>query len=315
MNDTAIVSFTEVPGLGDTIAVGGKILLLILTIDLIRETTKMLRGTSADFVGVLVRGVAAATIIAVIPWASLQIADIVLGISKHLFEKGNVAMLDDSFKAAFGNFTCDVSGWEAIGLFFSKAGLLLLLAQAVLLVVLVMKMFIIDVMWPIMFCLVVYLGVITVPLSAMTELGGLWHYVRRVLAVAMWPITFGFLMVLIAATFPKTIEAVASKSVKVSCESIEGTAEAAGEHGGFAKGRKMAVHAAVADDKKTDDFKGLMKYLAMCLGVVLLTWKTPQISSMMLGQDGSGGIAGDLVGTFKQAVAPRGKGGGGKKGK
>lgn len=288
------MNFGEIPVLGGTVSIGLKILTIAVLIDLAREAARFARGLSADFVDVAIRAVVAAMAIAMIPWLSLTLSQSVLAISNQLFGEGRTALLNESFRAALRNFDCDVGTgfFGGLEILFSPEGLLLILAHAILYAALLVKLVMIDVLWPIVFTLTVYLGVISIPVTFLKELGGLSHYIKGVISVALWPVVFSFLMVLVAAIFPKTIEAVANGKGTIVCEAIlkPGTSSAAPSTTGSAGASSLVMP--WKDD--SGPFELVLKFLAISLGLVVFMIKTPAIASMAVGNPGQG-ITGALA--------------------
>lgn len=285
--------FTELPGIGQVRKLGIQILIVIVMIDLLRETLKLVRGQSADFVGVGIRGVVSVVVIAGLPQLSLAVASASLEISEWLFGKGQLALMERSFAVAHQSVDCqDLSGWDVFYMLFSPAGMLWLLAQGLQIALLITKYFVIDVLWPIMFSLVVYLGVLSVPLTFFRELGGLEQYARNVLSVAMWPVVYAFVMILVASMFPNILGDVAKGKAAMSCSAAPALASSSPALSSSEE-RKVGVMTATVN-AAAEAGKLLMKFLALTLGVIFLTLKTPLLASMMVGVQDPQGIGGQL---------------------
>jgi hypothetical protein len=305
-----IIQFSDIPGIGTTRAVGLQILALAIAIDLLRETLKLVRGAHADFIDVVIRGLAASILIAAIPSLSVMLSRGVTSVSNVLTDQ-STGKLDAAFTGALTSFSCEnpeqqaalsnaglsTAGFvpvvgEALNYFrtlatlveftVSPAGLVLLGARLAVYGVLILKFFVIDVLWPIMFALTVYLGVIAIPITFLKEMGGLVQYARRVVSVALWPVVFSFLMTLITATFPRVLERVASGNVSMRCRFLLDAAAIGGAPAPTGGGIVDA-----------------MKFVAICLGIGFMLLKTPAICAAMVGagdpSHGLGGTVGSLL--------------------
>lgn len=295
-SENVIIAFNEIPGIGGTTAIGLKILAFMMLVDVCRETFNFIRGAQADFVGVLGRGLVSAALISLIPVASIFISQAVLGISDQLFAQGKTTLMTQSFRAAMKNFRCEDVGLTQI---FSATGLMLCLSQFVLYVSMIIKFFVIDVLWPLMFSLTVYLGVLTIPVTFLRELGGLANYLRHVISVALWPVVFAFLTVLMSVTFPKTLAQVSSGEVTIECKAL---IDASGDEGAAAATNGSSPSSMPSSGSASSPLNGstdagaivVLKYLALCLGFVFLTWKTPMIAGMAVGETSPEGITGQM---------------------
>jgi len=279
----------------------------------------------------VIRGVAATLAIIAVPWTSMFISQGVTAVSSAILadSQGN---LDKAISGAMQAFSCESESQKAtlaaVGMgdsvdaaksagdngFFgetwqfyksaimklqfmlSPAGVVLFLARLAGYLLIVLKFVILDVLWPIMFTVVVYLGVITIPITFLKEMGGLAQYARQVAAIAMWPIVFAFLVSLVAATFPETLKRVSSGQPAAYCRVLITIAAA--------KGADVSPQ----DNPVTGPISGLldaMKFLAICIGIGFMLLKTPAICAAMVGvQDPSHGFIG-WAGSVASSVAKK----------
>ena len=320
-----IIQFNDIPGIGTTRGVGLEILALAVAIDLLRETLKLVRGVHADFIDVVIRAIAACVLIAAIPALSVTLSRGVTSLSNVLTDQ-SMGKIDQAFTGALTAFSCEspeqqaalaaagvsdaqtpasdvpIVG-EALNYFrtaanllefsFSPAGIVLLIARIAVYAVLILKFFVIDVLWPMMFSLTVYLGVIAIPVTFLKEMGGLAQYARRVVSVALWPVVFAFLMALITATFPKVLERVATGNVSMRCQFLMANAAAGGV--------PTPTGGGIVD---------AMKFVAICIGIGFMLLKTPAICAAMVGTGDPGhGLGGTVGGLFTGLAGSGGKAG------
>jgi len=89
---------------------------------------------------------------------------------------------------------------------FSPAAWLCLLTYLGLILVMVIKMLVIDVLWPVILGVVVFSGVIAVPIGVFPGVNSLKGWVMNLIEVSMWPIVFQIVITLLCATFATQLE-------------------------------------------------------------------------------------------------------------
>jgi len=279
---------------------GLELLGLVVTIDLLRETLKLVRGVHAEFGDVVVRGVVAAAFIAAIPTLSTGLARAVTAVSNAV-NAGEVNSFEMALKGAMSEFTCSTGeqkassggvldavshGLAAVEFAFSTPGIVVRIGAIFAVGVVVLKFFMMDVLWPIMFSVTVYLGVLSIPVTFMKEMGGLLQFAKQVLAIALWPIVFALMRGLMVASFPSLMARVAHGHQSWGCQILQ--AQSVGD----------AATSMLSSSGGM--FKDILKFMAVCLGMGFMLLKTPAICAGIMG---TGDPAQGLTGTLGRVVS------------
>jgi len=291
--------------------IGLELLAVMVMVNILIEALKMVRGVPSDFVEVAVRGAIAGFVIMAVPEMATGLASLVSLISAKITSNGagltqdaQMDALSAALKGALVKFSCrpapetnaamvaasqvtssndgmwaGISGaMTAISFLMSPAGIITILGTIFVYAVIIVKFFMLDVLWPIMFSITVFMGVITIPVTFLRELGGLAHYAKQVIAVALWPVVFAVLVGMVQASFPGILRDMASSTALSFCQAMASPdANSLQNFGGAVM----------------TGYMGVLKFLAVCLGVLFMLIKTPGICGAMMGTgDAAQGIAG-----------------------
>jgi len=324
MDPNSIMDLSGSALFGETQKLGLKLLSLMVMIDVAREAWKLVRGVHTDFVAIAGRAAIAAFVVVTIPHAAVGLANAMTGVSEALFSQGRVDLMKKAFGSALREFDCSpprplggvaealdkvptaakvmvpvlgaasaaVDTVNALSFFLSPSGMLLIIGQLIVYATLVVKYFVLDIMWPTMFAITVYMGVITVPITFAKEMGGLAHYARNVMAVALWPVVFSFLMILVTGAFPQLLTDVGNGEISKACMELAAPSDKAGS---------------------ANSIMDILQFLALCIGVIYLMLQTPRIAAMAVGAGGEaasmGGMLAGVAGlsALKQAGSAVGK--------
>ncbi len=301
------------------IGLGIKILALMATIAFAREAYKLATGQQAKFLDVAARWAIAAVLVCGIPHIATWLQSTIQQAGNTLFEIADTASLEGSYKYAMSSFKCDNLDWmDLIAMFATPTGWLLLFAQLVSLASMLVKLVIIDVLWPIVLNLTIIAGAVTVPVGFLDELDGLKTYLRNVASVACWPLLFALLMTGIAASFPQTLKAVEEGKIKANCDELDKDITAAEtvvagvisrETGlsrnrvqGAMNGRESGVLSNVdTSAEASTSFSGMLHYIAICIGHILLSLAIPLVAGSLFGAGGGASIISAMSGGKSQA--------------
>jgi hypothetical protein len=249
---------------------GEAILGIVALILCARESFNLVRGHASDFQGVLVRVTISAIMLAAVPQVAATVGGWALGINASLTGH-SINILEQALRNGLTSLRCDNIQWYDLVMLFSIRGVVLIFGLVVFLAFMVVKIAIIDVGWKIMFAVVCLQAPLTLPLTAIEELGGLGHYWRNFIGIALWPVMFGIIASLVTAAFPETLSDIAGRKAGFEClppaSMDSGTVTQIGS-----------------------DIVGWIKFVGIVFTLLVLTWHVPQLSAMVVG----GGSAGAM---------------------
>lgn len=268
---------------------------LFSLIDGLREVVKLLMRQSTNFLAVLFRAVIAAVTIVCIPWLATTLAELVLAIANALLKEAVIDGFISSFEMAItGGGACPDADWtDYITALFNPSAWLWILAPFLTVGAMLLKLIIVDVAWPVFFALEVYFGLLSIPLTYLQGDGGVKSYAQRVLSVAVWPIVYAFILVLMAAMFRQTISDASRYNVlQRRCEATVQTASIDESHS-LASIGQTGVGGSQGFVSEAMSYVWLnLRFQAVIFVFILLTWKVPQFSGRLMGVQEAPGILG-----------------------
>jgi hypothetical protein len=255
------VNIQDVPGLQVLQGFSSSVLGLSLSVWLVLELYRLLVRGQCDFVTPIVRVGIGFAVVGSLPWIGDAVSGLFQSTSDQLAAQNSTALLGQAFQKALQDVE-SLDLLSAIGSFFSVKGLLSMGSLCLYLSMMILKVAIIDVLWPICMGLVVVLGLVAVPLGVLPGLTTLSGWFKNLIEVSLWPLVFQMLVGMMAASMKGTLQAVLNLQ-GVWTDAILGDASAGTTAVGTATGLMV-----------------LVRWWALCWGYVLLCLLTPLISSL-----------------------------------
>jgi hypothetical protein len=263
--DLVLIQYHALPGLAYLQSLGSRVLSLALVLWLLVEMYRLLTRGSCDFVTPIVKIGIAIAVVQSIAGIGSALGSTAEGIGQSMFKASELELFGKAFSHAVGQ-VYDQSAWETVASFniFSLKAALLLFACGLYLAMMVIKLLVIDVLWPICFGLVLVLGVLAVPLGVLPGSSARGWF-RTLVEVALWPVIFQFMVAMMVGSFSGLLQQVVSMDVM----SV------------FNQGVSIGA-AADAAQKLSQGVLVLVKFWAMCVGYCLLGLATPVVAGMVM---------------------------------
>jgi len=296
MSTLVSINLRDVAVFGALQSVGQKLLLLGFVAWLVVETYKLITRGQCDYLTPCVRVATGALLLTSLPQIHAVIASDMQGAASTLGDDNLKAMFTAAYQHALGDSaaaTGSAGVMDAMAMLanvFSLQGLMALGSVGLALGMMVTKILVLDILWPLCLGLVVVFGALAIPLGVLPGLGTLKGWVKNLLEVALWPIVFQAIVSLMVASFARYLSAM--KNLDFGQVLTDPTAPA-------------------------QDFLLLMRWWAFCLAYLFMTLMTPLFASMVvrstpvgivggivaaqivkLGASAVGGIAGAGLGKF-----------------
>jgi hypothetical protein len=273
MTALALVRYQDIPGIELLHGIGQKVLGLALLAYVLVESFKLVRGGKPDFAGPIMRVAVGFIVVSAIPWIGTLLATTSLSVAGSMMEESTLTLFGRAIGTALESTTCDETGISAtLGLLFSFKGWISILSSVVYIAMYLAKFLVIDVLFPVCFGLVLFLGVLSVPISVFPGTSTLSGWAKNLIEVSLWPIIFQFLVAMLAATFPMTIAAMADGHVVLDCGS--GGLDTAGAGGGVVGASGLAG--------QPTGFVAVLQFLSICVAYIIMLLFTPFISAIVM---------------------------------
>ena len=241
---------------------GQEVLYLGLLAWLLMETRQLMVQGRCDYLTPVLRVAVGSALLASLPSIAANVEAGVVTWTASAMREANHGLWTDTIEHALAN-SLRVNFVDVFSLFSVRAvlgfgsGLLYLTMGLV-------KLMVIDVLWPIAMGLVLVFGAIAVPLGVWPGLGTLSGWVRNVIEVALWPVVFQVLVAMQVSAFSGVLQQVR----RLDLQALFTTATAEGFGAGV--------------DQMGGALGTLMQFWAMCLGYTLMTLFTPVLASLLV---------------------------------
>ena len=147
---------------------------------------------------------------------------------------------------------------------FSLRAILVLGSSLLYLLMGIVKLLVIDILWPLVFGLVLVFGALAIPLGTLPGIGSLAGWLKNVVEVALWPAVFQTLVALQVSTFSELLEQVRHLDVVSVFSASFGKANASDASG------------------VVGQLGLLMQFWALCWAYTFTTLLTPILSSWVI---------------------------------
>ena len=267
--------FLAPAGWGAFLKFGYSLLSVVAAFLVLREAYRGFSGKPISIAEVGARIVVAALMLGAVQPVVSAVGQTVVEITNY-FQEEQLSVLERAMRQVLGATPCDELSWfEVMGLFTSVRGLAILFGFAAFLLFTLIKFAIIDVVWKVSFTLVALQAPLTIPLTSIEELGGLGHYWRNVLSIAIWPITFSLLVSVTSVLFSPALHRVADGQTEIVCVVQPETAASAASE--------------PPPEGNTYNYLG---FVGVIIGLTFLTLRVPEISALIVG-----GAPGGMLGS------------------
>jgi hypothetical protein len=263
--DLVLIQYRNLPGLSELQALGAEVLGLALLLALAVEMYHLLVRGSCDFITPILRIGLAFAVIQNIEGLGRFLGGTAERIGQSMCKASEAELFAEAFKHAVSQ-AYDQSAWEAalsMNLFSVKTALLLF-ACGLYLAMMLIKLLVVDVLWPICFGLTLVLGVLAVPLGLIPG-GSARGWFRTLVEVALWPVVFQFLVAMMVGSFGGLLQQVIA---------LDGLSL-------FSQGISLG-DASAAAEKLSQGVFVVVRFWALCAGYCLLGLGTPAVSAILM---------------------------------
>jgi hypothetical protein len=290
-------SYSSIAALGTLQSVGITMLSVALAVSLIIQLYRHVVGGQSDFITPIVRvGLAIACLTLIRP-----IGDFFAGSAYAL---SNMLFSEDLFDLANQVWSNVMRGVEDPGVLdyvaalFSPMFWLCLGTYLQLITVAVIKIAIVDVLWPVMFGLVLFSGSLSIPLGLFPGVSSFKGWALNLCEIAIWPIVFQILATMLLACFQGQLTRMNDLAlVWEKNDELEANAEALENLGADGKAQEFRAQ---IDKNAKSKWGTLLRYWAINTAFLFLTLFVPLIARKIVRGESAGAIGGIMT-----AVAAR----------
>jgi hypothetical protein len=272
-----VVRLTDVPGFAALQGLGHRILGLALLLWLGVETYKLVTRGQCDYLTPVLRVGLGSALLASLPSLHATATSLFDGAASDLADANVLGLFVTAYEhmlqgatggpASAGQAPGFLDTVALVGQVFSFQGMMALGSVGLAVAMLVAKVLIIDLLWPLCLGLVMVLGTLAVPLGVLPGLGTLKGWLKNLIEVALWPVIFQLVVGLMASSFKGLLTAV----------------------------RQVDFLQVFSDPTAPgDQLLLLTRWWALCLLYVLLLLLTPLLS-MMVVRSTPVGVVGGIV--------------------
>lgn len=251
------LSYAEIPALSVLRGFASTVLGLSLSIWLLIELYRLLTRGQADFVTPVIRVGLGFAAVSALPSLGPAVAGMFETMGAKMGAEADLQLFGSAFSHALGQVE-DQDVLTTMASFFSLRGLLAIMSLTLYLFVLLVKMAVIDVLWPICLGLTVVFGLIAVPLGVLPGFSTLGGWIRNLLEISLWPLVFQTVVAMMTGAFKATLRQVLEVE-GVFGAALEGAADAS------ALGSQLHI---------------MVHFWALCVGYAVLCLGTPLLASM-----------------------------------
>jgi hypothetical protein len=203
-----VTAYDKIPGIGTFQGLGTSLLMLALSIYMVIELYKFLTRGHADFVTPIIKiGAAIIVINSIIPIGSFLSGAVDAG-ANGIFDKQLNALAAQAFESAMDGVS-DPSVTDYVKSIFSPSAWLGLLSWLFITATIVIKIVVIDIVWPVMFALVLFSGALSVPIGVFPGVNSAKNWAMNLVEIALWPLVFQLLISMLTGTFSGQLEQMA----------------------------------------------------------------------------------------------------------
>ena len=294
-------SYSEIQGFGVLKSLGTTLLSLALVIYMAVEMYKLILNGRADFLTPIIKiGAAIIILNSIVPIGDF-FSSSMYTMANALFEENVNALAAKAWAVAFDNVS-DPGFFDYIEAIFSPVAWICLLTYLQLVGVMVIKLVIIDILWPVMFGLVLFSGTLSVPIGVFPGVKTFRGWCLNMVEVGIWPITFQIITTLLFACFSGQMARLAEmEKIWEKNDVLEAEAQGREMLGAHSKAEEIRK-------QKNQEVEGkmftLFKYLAINTAFAFLTIFTPFICRKIVRGE-TAGFLGGIVAAYSARLVTR----------
>ncbi len=301
MNKVMSIDLHQVAVFGALQGLGRRLLVLGFVCWLLVESYKLITRGQCDYLTPCVRVATGALLLTGLPQLHATLSVEIHTAAGALGDENLKAAFVTAYEHALGGSVekmGDTGVLDAVSMLanvFSLQGLMVFASMGLSIGMMITKIVIIDIMWPLCMGLVVVFGALAVPLGVLPGLGTLKGWLKNLLEVSLWPIVFQVIVSLMVASFSQSLSAMRDLDMS---------------------------QVFTSPVTPVQDLLLLVRWWAFCWAYLLMTLMTPLFASMVvrstpigivggivaaqivrLGAWAVGGIAGAGLGKFVASAA------------
>jgi len=271
----------------------GVIAFVLLT----KQLYLLVRGGTPDFTTPLVRVGIAGIALHAIPWVGGIVADIAMGLHTYLMEGGQTGVFIRALDAVQSaehctdapeittGFNLEYISWLLSG--GARIGLAMLMLEFSMSIAGVARLIVIDIIYPIIFNLVLYFGAISIPIGFLQGGDPVKKWLLNLISVASWPVTFAMLVTVMSSLTAGALGAIADGYTGLQCDMLVTALPEEVAPGGTISDIQNTVSLGsgltTMVDANSMFIKQTIQMLAIIVVYCLILFFTPKISSLVVG--------------------------------
>jgi len=290
-------SYSEIAGFATLRSLGTSLLWTALGAWMVVELYRLYMNGRADFFTPIIKIAAAVAIINALPGLGDVLASSMNAMADMMFEKNVQQLAAKAWTTAFKS--ADPGLIDTIKAIFSPVAWICLLTYLQLVGIMIIKFAVIDVIWPVMMGLVVFSGLLAVPIGVFPGVNSFKGWVLNVVEVSIWPLVFQLVTTLLLGCFSGQLERLAALDVvwdKV--DEMQERAEEAEMYGDVEGAARLREE--ISNQGADGPLFTLIKFLAINTAFAFLCIFTPFISRKIVRGESAGFLGGVMT-----AVATR----------
>ena len=193
-------SYSQIEGFATLQGLGSALLGTALATWMLVALYRFLNHGQADFVTPILKIGAAMIVLNTIQPIGDFFASSMHYLSEQMFEKNVSELAASAWTAAFKGVQ-DPDLVDYVAALFSPVFWICLVTYLQLMGMMVIKLVVIDILWPVMFALVLFSGTVAVPIGVFPGMGTFKGWITNVIEVGIWPLTFQIVTTLLFACF------------------------------------------------------------------------------------------------------------------
>jgi hypothetical protein len=294
-------AYSQVAGIATVQGIGSALLGLALAAWMLHELYRFLVAGQADFVTPILKvGGALLVLNAIVPLGD-ALSSGMRSLTDAVFDKNMAELASKAWTAAFEGVQ-DPGITDYLEAFFSPVFWVMVLTELQLMAVVVIKVCVIDVLWPVMFAIVLFTGVLAVPIGLFPGVNTARGWAMNLVEIAIWPLVFQMVTTLLLACFSGQLARMEElRGVWEQVDELEARADALDRMGAFDEADKLQSQ---ADQAQGLDGKlgTLFKFWAINTAFMFLCLYTPALSRKIVRSESAGYIGGAMVAVGSGAV-------------
>ena len=281
------IAYNQIPGIGILQTVGFSIMGAALAIYMVIELYKLLTVGRCDFITPIIKIAGAMAILYALVPIGTFLSAAMQTVTTTLLNQNVFVLASDAWAAAFEG----VSGpLDFIKNLFSQITWLSLMTWFCLVSVIIIKLIVLDVLFPILLAVVVVTGSLSIPIGVFPGANTFKGWVLNLVEVSIWPLVFQILATLLFATFATQLGDINTESMT----QLRQMYNQSQPDNWVEEAKLQADGESRARVEKLEDevFYKFVKFLAIAATFGLLCLFTPLLARMIVRSDSAGVIGG-----------------------